>query len=92
MRIAMTSPVADKPPASIGINLSNIRLLMSQSHTPQTASLGNSVILDGATYYKLNAHNIKYKLTEHLVKQSNGSLVDRGANGGLAGADVRILE
>ena len=91
MRMAMTPPVADKPPASIGINLSDICSVMSQTQTPKAASLGNTV-LDGATFYKLNVHNTKYKLTEHSVKQTHGSLVDRGANGGLAGADVRILE
>ena len=60
--MAMTPPVADKPPASIGINLSDIHSVMSQSQTPKAASLGNAVVLDGATYYKLNTHNTKYKV------------------------------
>ena len=43
---------------------------------------------DGALYYKLNLH---YWVTK--LKYSNeDSLIDRGANGGFAGGDVRILD
>ena len=45
--------------------------------------------INGAIYRKINTHNT-YKVSEHL-RSHTASLVDRGANGGIAGNDVRLL-
>ena len=38
-------------------------------------------------------HCIQYRTASHNTKESKiASLVDRGANGGLAGEDVRLIE
>ena len=42
--------------------------------------------------YKANVHEvISYTVSNHIGSETNGSLVDRGANGGIAGNDVRII-
>ena len=49
-----------------------------------------SITINGRTYVA-KLHKITYKLDKHK-HSTTCSLIDRGANGGLAGADVRILE
>ena len=39
---------------------------------------------------KVNMHHINYKVSTHHTSQGD-SLVDQGANGGIAGADVRLI-
>ena len=46
---------------------------------------------DGKLYYRIKNHNVSYHVSE-LKRQKEASLVDRGANGGFAGEDVRVLE
>jgi hypothetical protein len=51
------------------------------------------VFIDGKRYVQANNHRLHYNIATH----ENGitrisSLIDRGANGGLAGEDVRIIE
>jgi hypothetical protein len=48
-----------------------------------------SVVQDGVTYYAANQH-IQYWASSHRQVRT-GALVDRGANGGIAGDDVRII-
>ncbi len=38
----------------------------------------------------VNAHVIKYIASNHVIRSLRGSLVDRGANGGIIGNDTRI--
>ena len=45
--------------------------------------------IDGKVYRQVNLTNI-YSVSAHN-QSTNGSLVDRGANGGVGGADVRIV-
>ena len=47
-------------------------------------------LLDCHSPYSVNMASI-YHISKHYAS-SYGSLVDRGANGGSAGADVRVLE
>lgn len=39
----------------------------------------------------VKVHTITYNISQHLGKNTSGSLVDRGANGGFAGCDVRVI-
>jgi hypothetical protein len=46
--------------------------------------------IDGATYCMVNSHSVIYNISAHASK-SCGALVDRGANGGIAGSDIRVI-
>jgi hypothetical protein len=48
-----------------------------------------SVVQDGAMYYAVNQHIQYWASSHHQVR--TGALVDRGANGGIAGDDVWII-
>lgn len=51
----------------------------------------NEVVIDGKRYRQINMHErVTYNVSNHKASKK-GSLVDRGANGGLAGDDVRII-
>jgi len=50
----------------------------------------DSIVINGRTYVA-KMHKVLYKLENHTYA-TTCSLMDRGANGGLAGADVRLLE
>ena len=39
-----------------------------------------------------DCYNLNYSVTSVQTKTTYGSLIDRGANGGLAGAGVRVIE
>ena len=68
---------------------SDIQRVLSQSMSKggQTPAR-KSVVQDGVTYYA-NQH-IQYRASStHQVR--TGALVDRGANGGIAGDDVRVI-
>ena len=57
--------------------------------TDHKAAFGHEITLDGKTYCQINVHRI-YNVSKHCTT-SHESLVDRGANGGIAGNDVRII-
>ena len=62
------------------------RFLAQADQTP------SSVVFGGRTYV-LSVTNISYRLNKHKTDNSvRYSLIDRGANGGLSGDDVRVLE
>ena len=50
-----------------------------------------SIVVDGIQYIQ-KVHNVHYKTSQHQMGDSEDSLVDRGANGGLAGNDVLVIE
>ena len=56
---------------------------------PKTSS-SKDIVIDHQRYHGVNAHHIVYDIAKHRAS-CHGSLVDRGANGGLAGSDVQIL-
>ncbi len=53
-----------------------------------------TIVVNGITYMrKINAHNISYRVSKGDTSPNiQGALVDRGANGGLAGEDICVLE
>ena len=54
-------------------------------------SFASTVTINGKTYRQVNVHERKqYNVSKHKAS-TKGSLIDRGANGGLAGSDVRIV-
>ena len=58
--------------------------------TDTNRSVKKTMIVDGVHYIQ-KLHNTQYKFSQHQ-HQVKASLVDRGANGGLGGADVRVIE
>ena len=70
----------DIPPGDIQRVLSQS---MSKGATPR-----KSIVQDGVTYYA-NQH-ILYSASSHRQGRT-GALIDRGANGGIAGEDVRVI-
>ena len=73
--------VTDVTPTTMGENdtaiVNNLRSLLSNAH-----SLAR----------KTNTMKINYSVNLSNVSNNNGSLMDGGANGGMSGADVRLLE
>ena len=59
---------------------------------PKSATPEDVISFNGKQFRAINTHKIQYRV--HLNEQSAASsaLIDRGANGGLAGADVRVIE
>ena len=51
----------------------------------------NEITIDGKIYRSVNTTKVVYKTLAHRSFRT-GALVDRGANGGIAGEDVRIIE
>jgi len=47
--------------------------------------------IDGKTYRQVNATSITYTISACSANQNREALVDRGANGGIAGSDVRVI-
>ena len=73
---------------------SDLRRLLSSSDEKQLSTSVNftsqdTINVNGKVYRQVNKH-ITYHISNMKASQ-RGSLVDRGANGGLAGADVRII-
>ena len=70
---------------------SMIRNMMSNAtqRSVSNASRRDEVALDGVLYRRVN---ITYRVSKHARCNVEGALVDGGANGGLLGTDVCILE
>jgi len=50
------------------------------------------MVIDGVKWYSANIHNVTYNVSEHHASRQETALVDRGANGGIAGEDVMVVE
>jgi len=60
-------------------------ILNKQQHVKKT------IVVDGVTY-TANVTCITYNVTAHEHRREGSALIDRGANGGMAGADVKLIE
>jgi hypothetical protein len=61
-------------------------------NTSSTTKVSKSEIsIDGVTYYRASACDV-YNVSASKRRDHKDSLVDRGANGGIGGDDVRVLE
>jgi hypothetical protein len=58
--------------------------------TPKKSNDADLIVVNGKKYRSVNATNVRYSISAHRSSKS-GALVDRGANGGVAGDDVRII-
>lgn len=64
------------------------------STTTSTNISKTEITLNGKRYIQADNHRVDYRVAQMHSENSNkvSSLVDRGANGGLAGQDVRLIE
>ena len=72
----------------------NIKRLLSQTSNKKPNSKPNEqheVNINGVRYRQVNFINIQYTVTNSQTYTKRGALVDRGANGGIAGSDVRLI-
>ena len=63
---------------------------MGNSASKPPAKSTNEITIDGKRYRQINTHKIEYAVSAHRASKT-GALVDRGANGGIAGEDVCII-
>jgi len=66
-------------------------LHQQRSSNPSPNKNKQSIILNGIRYVEADVHRITLDIAASATTKV-ASLVDRGANGGMAGADVRLLE
>jgi len=65
---------------------------LSKQSVSRSSASSSEIVLNGKKYRSVNTAKIEYNVSKHSGRTLARSLVDRGANGGLAGADVRIVE
>ena len=82
----------------------DVRSILASAHKRMEANIhfqgqGNrnqrkeSIVIDGKRYIQADKHEITYNIFNlEKVNEKIATLVDGGANGGLAGEDVRIIE
>jgi hypothetical protein len=81
----VTTPPTPAPPGSV------IRSILSSNSKKQKTELVTTP--DGRVFTReCNNVNFKYQIRNYETSVSTGSLVDGGANGGLAGSDMRRIE
>ena len=72
-----------------------IRTILSNRSTtvhPTTAPI-DTISFNGLNYRQINTTKLHYRLSNHHIHTDiHGSLLDGGANGGMCGTDVTILE
>lgn len=86
-------PVHYQPPSTAtSVSQPGLREMLSNTanrYPPQD----DTIIYGGHTYRRANHTNIQYCIQNfQLSNGAHGSLIDGGANGGFAGADVRVIE
>ena len=60
---------------------------------PKPSTKNDDVMsFNGRQFRAINTHKISYRVNLNEQTKATSSLIDRGANGGLAGSDVRIIE
>ena len=72
----------------------NVKRLLSPASNKKATSKPieqHEVNINGVRYRQVNFVNIQYTVTNSQTHIKRGALVDRGANGGIAGSDVRLI-
>ena len=74
------------------LSQADIRRVLSHTHKRPGPLPEKMITIDGKRYIQADVHKITYNMSTGNITKSTSSLVDRGANGGMAGSDVRLLE
>ena len=71
----------------------DVRSVLSQPvKTPKVQIKEEELIINGHKYVRqVQIHDIQYRVSQ-ASSRKKGSLIDRGANGGIAGSDTRVIE
>jgi Reverse transcriptase (RNA-dependent DNA polymerase) len=91
-QIQPTAPAAAVPSTIAPGN--TIRNLLSNSTARDASNVDGTAppqISYGGRTYSLNTCAIQYAVSQHDTSTRKGSLIDGGANGGMSGADVRVI-
>jgi hypothetical protein len=77
----------------------SLRHLLANTHTTaksvEQPSHKRIMVIDGKRFIETNLHRVWYRFSEAAAETNHdnvASLGDRGANGGLAGEDVRVIK
>ena len=98
---AVTTPPAAAPPVAAAPAVPSVVAIPAPSATPSLREMlsntanraSDDISINGTTYRRVNHHNIQYHVKNfQWASATTGSLIDGGANGGFAGADVRVIE
>ncbi len=72
-------------------NAKGAKFMRKPDAGPTPPPKDNETVVNGKRYHQIHVHHILYSVSSHK-SQRVGSLVDRGANGGIAGDDIHIIE
>jgi hypothetical protein len=70
----------------------NIQRVLSTTMSKSSGGKHDEIIVNGKQYRSVNTAKIIYSTASHRQRTRRGALVDRGANGGIAGDDVRVVD
>jgi hypothetical protein len=79
----------EKPPS----HPADVRAVLSQPvKEPKVQIKDDTLTINGHKYVRqVLSHDIQYSVSQ-ASRRTKGSLIDRGANGGIAGSDTRVIE
>jgi len=83
-----SNPLLAMATGQTNLDAGDIRNVLS-AHKAQQSKPSKEIVVDGITYRSIN---ITYRVTQSTTSNVSGSLIDRGANGGLLGDDALVLE
>jgi len=69
----------------------NLKCLLSPSANKPSSNDSKEINVNGVIYHAINMADITYTAASVNSRRRQGALIDRGANGGIAGEDVRII-
>ena len=75
----------DVPPA-------DLRKMLSQRQGSRSSTQGNHSVNVNGVEYIAKLHNVTYQVSNHKQAELPLALIDRGANGGVAGSDTRLID
>ncbi len=87
---AQTRPIKKAPPGDINRLMSSSLSPTKKPPPPAPNPSKKEVSIDGHTHRLINQHRILCQTSAHKTDSPN-ALIDRGANGGIAGDDVRVI-
>jgi hypothetical protein len=91
------APPMAPPPAPPASSYNTLHQVLSSTQTPAPVSTANPsttedlLSIDGCFYRRINSTSISYNLSNHASTPVLSSLIDGGANGGMAGNDIHTL-
>ena len=80
------------PPSDIRRVLAAQQSQVSQKFMQKDPGKAKKTITIDGIVYVAKVHNVVYSISKHQADKQETSLVDCGANGGMAGKDVMIIE